>query len=91
MITKEQAYEIAINEVANDFPNDKVSHMIDADEEYLFMFKELEDTTSEILVSVEKKAGNSKRIHFMTAMIDYPEIDNYPEIDFKGFTKERAF
>ncbi len=77
MITEEKAYDIAVNEISKDFPDDKVKTMYDVGEKYMFVFG-----GSEILVLVNKSNGKSSRMHVLTAMLDYPYVESYPRIDF---------
>lgn len=82
MISEEKAYSIALKEILKDFPYYKLKTMYDIDDKYLFVFDNAEN-----FVLVDKNNGKSSRIHFLTAMLDYPDIESYPKINFNKFLK----
>ena len=78
MITEKKAYDIAVDEISKDFPKERIKTMYDIGKKYMFIFEKFE-----ILVLVNKDDGESTRMHVLTAMLEYPNIEEYPRIDFR--------
>lgn len=90
MVTEIQAYNAAIHEISIDFPGHEVAVMCDGGDKYWFIFDGSNGEAFGTMIYVDKKSGKANKIDFMTALIDYPDLDDCPKIDFREFAKRAS-